>query len=514
MKKGYIICVDDQPEIVDVLMMQLESAFGETCEIEIAESAEEAFNVFLDLRERGEQVELIITDEIMPGLQGSRFLEMIRQQDPDIMTMMLTGQAGLSDVVYAINKGGLAKCLKKPWEYNELKTTVAELVEKTKVNRRNKQLAQEIVAEKDKAEAIVHSITDGILLIDGDDRISLVNEACVHLLGRAEQELLWTRIMDVPELPKELILLFMKASQRDGEVMSDEIALTRGGVLHYIIAGARTLRSKEGYPLGVVTVLRDITKEKEISVMKANFLSTVSDGLRTPLTPVLATLEMLLQGDLGELNADQRGFIQDSKEQGELLSELIDNLMDVTSLESNRLELTPETVAPADLAAAAAASAAAAARARGLTFALEVDPNLPSLCGDRKKIERMLKMLLSNAVKFTKQGGVTLKIRRVSEWEELAGGKPGERALPVRHAQEGVEFAVIDTGIGIAPDHFEKIFEKFFQVDNSTTREFRGSGIGLSICKAIVQAHHGHIWLESELNRGTTFHVMFPIRSA
>ena len=511
MKKGFIICVDDQPEIVDVLMMQLENAFGQFCEIEVAESADEALKVFLDLRERGEEIELIITDEIMPGLQGSRFLEMVHRYDPDIMTMMLTGQAGLSDVVYAINNAGLAKCLKKPWEYDELKQTVSELVEKTRVNRRNKQLDQEIIAEKNKAEAIVHSITDGILVIDRDDRISLVNEACMNLLGRSEQELLGTRILDILEL-KELISLWMEASQRTGEVISNEIALVNPP--RYIIAVARTLRDKEGSPLGVVTVLRDITREKEISTMKANFLATVSHELLTPLTTVLATLELLLQRDLGELNQDQQEFIKTAKEQGELLSELINNIIDLSILESNQMELVTESVAIESVIFDVSAFAKESAQAKNLQFSLDVEPNLPKMIADRKKIERMLKILLSNAVKFTKQGGVTLKVRRVSEWEELAVTNQGKGRLKVRHPGEGVQFSVIDTGIGIAADHFEKIFEKFFQVDNSTTREFRGSGVGLAICKAIVQAHQGHIWIESELNQGTAFHVMLPIRSA
>lgn len=513
MKKGFIICVDDQPEIVDVLLMQLESAVGHACEIEIAESADEALKVLLELEERGEIVDLVITDEIMPGLQGSKFLEIVHKRDPDIMTMLLTGQAGLNDVVYAVNNAGLAKCLKKPWEYEELKQTVLNLVERTRLNRRNKRLTQEVAAEKNKAEAIVHSITDGILVTDGDDRISLVNEACVNMLDRTEEELLGTRLLDVLE-SKELILLLAEASQRSGEVVSDEILLKKSGdaqSVRYIVAVARTLRDKNGHPLGVVTVLRDITREKEISTMKANFLSMVSHELRTPLTPVLATIELLLQGTLGVLNEEQQEFIETSKEQGRILSELIDNLIDLSGLESNQMELAVEPLDIETVAFEASSSAKESARAKGLKFSADIEPNLPKIIGDRKKIERMLKILLSNAIKFTKQGEVTLKIHRSSEWKGLAVTKQEEVKLKAQHPQEGVQFSVIDTGIGIAQDNFEKVFEKFFRVDNSSTREFGGSGIGLSICKAIVHAHKGSIWIESELNKGTVFHVMLPL---
>jgi PAS domain S-box-containing protein len=492
-QKGFIICVDDQPEIVDVLLMQLENAVGHTCEIEIAESAEEALEVLVELDKKGGVIELVISDEIMPGLQGSKFLEIVRQQDPDIMTMLLTGQAGLDDVVYAVNHAGLAKCLKKPWEYEDLKRMVGELIEKARMNRRNKRLAQEVVAEKNKAEAIVHSMTDGILVTDSENRIILVNEACVKILGRAETELWDTRIVDVAEL-KELMRLLAEASQRSGDAVSQELVLnpsTGSRTTRYIVAVAQTLRDKQGQPFGVVTVLRDVTKEKEISAMKANFLSTISHELRTPLTSILSTFELLLQNSLGDLNKDQREFISLSKEQSEFLLEMIENLLDLSALESQQIGLVKEPIELQAIAVETSASAQKIAEAKGLGLYLDVEPNLPKIMGDKRKIERMLNMLLSNAMKFTKQGEIRVKIRR--------------------HPEAGVHISVSDTGIGIAPDYFEKIFDKFFQIDNSSTREFGGFGVGLAICKAIVQAHQGRIWVESELHKGTTFHVVLPL---
>jgi PAS domain S-box-containing protein len=493
MEKGFIICIDDQPEIVDVLLMQLENAVGHTCEIETAESADEALEVLFELEKVGGVIELVITDEIMPGLQGSKFLEIVHQHDPDIMTMLLTGQAGLDDVVYAVNHAGLAKCLKKPWEYEDLKRMVLELIEKARMNRWNKRLAQEVVAEKNKAEAIVHSITDGILVTDRENRISLVNEACVNILRRPEADLLGTRILDVLEL-KELILLLAEASQRSGDAVSNEIVLKNSEEVNlnrYIVAVARTLRDRNGNPLGVVTVLRDVTKEKEISAMKDNFLSTVSHELRTPLTSILSTLELLLQNRLGDLNKDQREFISTSKEQGEFLSEMIKNLIDLSALESHQMELMKKPIDIQTVAVDISSLTKELARAKGLKFFLEVEPNLPQIIANKERIEQMLKILLSNAVKFTKQGEIRLKVQRYPE--------------------EGIQVSVSDTGIGITHDHLEKIFEKFFQVDNSSTREFGGPGIGLSICKAIVHAHKGCLWVESELNKGTTFHVMLPL---
>jgi signal transduction histidine kinase len=235
--------------------------------------------------------------------------------------------------------------------------------------------------------------------------------------------------------------------------------------------------------------LRDVTKEKEINRMKANFLSTVSHELRTPLTSILSTYELLLQGSLGELNDDQQEFITLSKKQGEFLSELIENLIDLTTLEANRMELLTTPLDIETLAREQAHETQEAARAKGLQFDIDIQPELPKILADDHKIIRLFKNLLSNAVKFTEHGSIQLRIRRV---------------------QEGIQISIRDSGIGISSEYFDKIFEKFFQVDSTSTREFGGSGAGLAICRAIVLAHHGRIWVESTLNEGTTFHVILP----
>lgn len=492
-EKGFIVCVDDQPEVVNALLAQLENAVGEVCDIEIAESAEEALDVIEDLRQRGERVDVVLTDEIMPGMQGSKLLEIVHQRDPNIMTAMLTGQAGVDDIVYAINHADLNICIKKPWDYGELKNIILDLLERAKQHRLNARLSQDLVAEKNKAEAIIHSIADGILVINGEDQISLVNEACTKILGRSEKELLGARILDILEL-KELLLLFVKASQHAGEVISDEIVLQYPGQkpaeLH-IVAIARTLRNKEGQLLGIVAILRDITKEKELTLMKTNFLSTISHELRTPLTSILSTYELLLQESLGALNGDQRDFIADSKKQAEFLSELINNLIDLTNLEANQFEFTAVNLNIAHVAREAAAEAQELAAAKGVQFLIDIEAELPVIIADEHQMTRLIKHLLSNAIKFTERGEITVNLRR--------------------HGEQDIQLAVSDTGIGISQEYFEHIFEKFFQVDNSSTREFSGSGLGLSICRAIVQSHHGRIWVESTLNSGTTFYVTLPI---
>lgn len=500
--KGFILCVDDQPEVIDMLLVQLERAVGDECIIEVAESADEALKVFHELEDQGEIIELVITDEIMPGLKGSRFLEAIHEHDPDIMTMMLTGHAGLDDVIYAVNHGRLAKCLKKPWSSEELQDIVVTLLEQTRTNRRNKRLAQQVIDEKNKAEAIVHSISDGILVIDSSDKVSLMNAACVRILGLSERELYGKRLLDVVKV-KELILLHMAASKQSNEVVSDEIALPSPqdtNATLYIIAIAKTLRDKSGKPLGIVTVLRDITQEKEINAMKANFLATVSHELRTPLTSIISTFELLAQEVLGALTQEQREFIDSSREQGSVLAELIENLIDLSTLEAGNMELHTEACDSALVIHEAAQPFQPAIHTKGLQFSCEFEPALPQIVADKAQILRLFTLLLSNAVKFTQKGNVCVKIAHTST------------SIDDRESvQEELHYAISDSGIGITQTHQNRVFEKFYQVDSSTTREFKGSGLGLSVCKAIVEAHQGRIWLESELHKGTTVHVVLPV---
>ena len=234
--------------------------------------------------------------------------------------------------------------------------------------------------------------------------------------------------------------------------------------------------------------------------MKANFLATVSHELRTPLTSIISTFELLSQETLGALTQEQREFIETSREQGSVLSELIENLIDLSILESGDMELHSEPFDSALVINEAARPFQPEIQTIGLQFSCEFEPGLPRIVADKVKILRLFTLLLSNAVKFTPKGNICVKITRTST------------SIDERPSlQEELHYSIIDSGIGITQTHQSRVFEKFYQVDGSTTREFKGSGLGLSVCKAIVEAHQGRIWLESELHTGTTVHIVLPV---
>jgi len=160
-RKNYIICVDDDRSLLDVLIQQLEGAFSDTHEIEGAESAAETLELINELYRNGDNVQMVIADQVMPGMKGDQLLERIHKQYPDIITVMLTGQGGLDSAIYAINNAGLSKYLVKPWNSDDLKLTIRDLLEKSRLEKENKRLFLELKEAyqhlKETQEQLIHS---------------------------------------------------------------------------------------------------------------------------------------------------------------------------------------------------------------------------------------------------------------------------------------------------------------------------------------------------------------------
>ncbi|AAN49147.1 response regulator [Leptospira interrogans] len=144
MNKGYIICVDDEISVLETIQQQLRNEFGESHEIEIANSAEEALALMEEIQNSGHVIEVIITDQVMPGMKGSQFLEEVHKKLPDSIKIMLTGQAGLDSAIHAINYGGLSRYVEKPWNIEELTGDIRFLIEKFRQNLENQHLINEL----------------------------------------------------------------------------------------------------------------------------------------------------------------------------------------------------------------------------------------------------------------------------------------------------------------------------------------------------------------------------------
>nr|WP_281377997.1 hybrid sensor histidine kinase/response regulator [Chiayiivirga flava] len=229
---------------------------------------------------------------------------------------------------------------------------------------------------------------------------------------------------------------------------------------------------------------------------KGEFLATMSHEIRTPLNGIIPLLDLLLGTDLG---VDQRDYLQTAHGSARQLLRIVDDILDYSKLEANKLELETVGINLKDMAEGVLRLMDKSADARNLKLALVIDPSVRlAVRGDPVRLRQILTNLVSNAIKFTDRGGVTVQLTRRGE----------------SRTQYDIRFEVRDTGVGVAPDQAAKLFQPFSQADASTTRTFGGTGLGLAICKRIVDLMGGQIGVESELGRGSTFWFQIPLTKA
>jgi len=242
---------------------------------------------------------------------------------------------------------------------------------------------------------------------------------------------------------------------------------------------------------------------KELDRLKSNFLATVSHELRTPLTSVIGYSEMLLAGLAGDLNGEQREYLQTILEKGESLLNLITSILDLSKIEARGVKLAPQQTDIEKTVKSSVTTLVPTATKKQVQIVSHVEPNLPGVLVDGDKLRQCVVNLLSNAVKFTPAGGtITVHAGLVKTPPDGAGpfGRAG-----------WFEVAVTDTGVGIASDQLDRIFDTFYQVDSSSTREYGGAGLGLAIVKSYVEAHGGRVRVTSDPGKGSTFTLVFPV---
>jgi len=239
---------------------------------------------------------------------------------------------------------------------------------------------------------------------------------------------------------------------------------------------------------------------------KSEFLANMSHELRTPLNSILILSEHTAANKDGNLTPKQVESMRTVHSSGNDLLSLINDILDLSKIEAGRMDINPEDVAPADFVARMEQVFSPQAAKSGIELKTEIgqDFSTASIVTDRQKLEQIMKNLISNALKFTQKGSVTLRVGRPE-----AGVHPARSGLD---AQNAAAFSVIDTGIGIPPEKHKLIFEAFHQGDGSTSRRFGGTGLGLSISRELAKLLGGEIQMESEVGRGSTFTLYLPMK--
>jgi two-component system sensor histidine kinase BarA len=250
---------------------------------------------------------------------------------------------------------------------------------------------------------------------------------------------------------------------------------------------------------------------KELDRLKSNFLATVSHELRTPLTSIIGYSEMLLEGIAGEVVGEQREFVTTIREKGEQLLTLIKGLLDLSKLESGTMSLRKGTLDVAPLVRDVAQTMAPLAKKKGIVLQADVEAGLPALWADGERLRQVLLNLVENAIKFTPTAGSVRITAKLASLATAAGADEGGLVL-LGAQRTAVEFRIADNGIGIPESERGRVFDAFYQVDSSSTREQGGTGLGLSIVKRLVEGHDGAVRVEPNEPQGAVFVVAIPLK--
>jgi two-component system, OmpR family, phosphate regulon sensor histidine kinase PhoR len=331
-------------------------------------------------------------------------------------------------------------------------------------------------------EATLVNLSDGVIITDERGHVVLANDSALAMLA-VRGPVVGEPVVEVARDHELADMVDQALTTPDG---ADE-RLIRHGLSRLVLQAAARRLDAAGERIGVV-VLRDVTELRRLEGVRRDFVANVSHELRTPLTSIRALVETLEAGALydPEVSAD---FLARIVSEVDRLAQLVDELLDLARLESGRIHLALEQVAPESLIRRAVQRMAPQIGRTELTVDFSVAPGTPSVTADRARVDQVLLNLVDNAVKFTPSGGsITL------------------RAFPVDGA---VEFQVRDTGIGVSPNELARLFERFYKTDRA--RRSTGTGLGLAIAKHIVQAHEGSIWAEPNQGGGTVFAFRLPV---
>jgi len=354
----------------------------------------------------------------------------------------------------------------------------------------NLQMYREVVEEREELLQTFESLQAGLVLISADGRISQINSSARTIFG-ANAESLGKYYKDV--ISNETLNQVYERTMAGEEVGHVEMSVSIAGSDRVYQIQSAQVRGEDGKDLGVVAILVDITEMKNIERMKSSFVAMASHELRTPLTAIKGFSSTLLEGVDDDLYSkeDQKEFLGIVVQECDRLRRLIDDLLNTSRIESG--ESLKPSYKRVDVRALLDKVITIQRQAtHNHTLKLEAPDELPAIIADEDKLDQIMTNLLNNAIKYSPGGG--------------------DITLSAKIDDDHILFAVEDHGMGIPPEHLNKVFERFHRVDNEDNRKIYGTGLGLYLVKHLVeQVHLGHIWVESEVGKGSTFYFTVPL---
>lgn len=521
-----LLVVDDEPQILTAVEDLLEDDFR----IFTATDGASA----LEVLER-EDVWVILSDQRMPGMSGDEFLRRARERS-EATRVLITGYTDISALVRAVNVGQIHAYVSKPWNPVELRTILLNAA-------RRFQLLRDLSHQRSLLTALMESVPDAIYFLDGNLRYERVNPPHARLLGlaRPEEAVGRTAADLLPAARAEAVEADDRRLLETGEPLVDkrEEHEDADGRRRWYSTTKAPIRDGTGRIVGLVGVSRDITRryeaeqalqrahddleriveertrslkqeiaerkraEEELisakeaaeaaSQAKTTFLANMSHELRTPLNAIIGFADIMRSELFGELSPKYAEYAESIYESGCHLLRIISDILHVSRIEAGKIRLNEGSVDVRAVLESAWRQVAHLAEEGALAFEMTLPHTLPWVHGDERLIKQALLNLLTNAVKFTPEGG-TISVEVTLEDDG------------------GMTIRVRDTGIGIAPENLDKVIRPFGQVDTSMTRTHDGAGLGLPLAKKFVELHGGRFVLESRLGEGTHATIQLPAK--
>ncbi len=501
MIKGKIVVVDDERIVTSAFKTLLKvEGFSDA---HFFNSPKDALTFLKD-----NQPDLVISDFLMPEMNGLEFLSEVKKLYPEVSKILLTGYADKENAIKAINEIGLYRYIEKPWNnddliinikngiersylLSELRQKISELEEAKKELEKYSHNLEQIVEERTadlkqsnaKLEGIFNYCADGIVIINEDGIIEQVNPACETLIGLVGEKLLMTSIDDY---------LFSKKTFISKELhkLDESELLLREFYIKNPLSNTETpveisfarINPDDEYKR-FVGVIRDVTEQKKSDKLRDDFIATLTHDLRTPLLAAIQTLTFFLNGALGELDEKQKLLLATMQKSNEDLLGLVNALLEVYKYDADKLELTKTNFNMYNLVEQVYNELQPLAQTKEIEFKIECTNKNLTVNADRSEIRRVICNLCGNAINYTQNGGrvvITLK----NEGNDLI-------------------FSVSDNGSGIPQEDIPNMFQRFSQ--GTSKKRSTGTGLGLYLSRQIIESHGGKIWLESTLNKGSEF---------
>ncbi|MDW7669563.1 MAG: ATP-binding protein [Bacillota bacterium] len=347
---------------------------------------------------------------------------------------------------------------------------------------------KKLMEEKQKSDAIVESISDGIIVTNDEHKILLVNRAAEKALDIREKEALNRHFLEVIK-KEDIFEIIEKVKDKSPNYEYKkylDISLEVDGKNEYYRLNVRPITTREGENIGVVTLMQNITKLKEVDQIKSDFVSTVSHEFRTPLTSITMGVGLLLDEVPGPINEEQKELVEAIEEDSERLRKLVSDLLDLSRMESGNIKMDIERHNLKDILDNAIKPFKRQFEEQDVDIELKIRKNLSDVKVDFNKISWVFTNLIGNALRY------------------LPEDKKGKIIINAKETANKMLISVSDNGKGISEEYQQKIFEKFIQAKDNDNKG--GTGLGLAISKEIVNAHGGEIWVKSKIGEGSTFY--------